>query len=191
MTEIPISERFAPCGVPVRTWPAALLGVAIVLALLSPTVRAQTMPPDFAFQTYRGEEVLGATELHFHELLGRGKPVVLNFWAPLCPPCRQEMPGFQRIHDELGGDFLLVGMDVGSFISLGTHQQAEEFLRDHDITYPTGYALSIDPVRDYGVRGMPTTVFIAADGSYAGKHTGYLSEGELRERILELLENKQ
>lgn len=164
--------------------------VAVASILLGQGTRAQTTPPDFAITAYQGEDLLGAAELRFHELLRRGQPVVLNFWAPLCPPCREEMPGFQRVFDELGDRFLLVGVDVGSFISLGTHEQAKKFLRDHDITYPTGHAHSIDPVREYGVRGMPTTVFIDGDGSYAGKHTGYLSEEQLRERVLGLLEDR-
>ena len=46
--------------------------------------------PDFRFSLYQGEEVLGAKELSLSDL--RGKPLVLNFWAGLCPPCRLEMP---------------------------------------------------------------------------------------------------
>jgi thiol-disulfide isomerase/thioredoxin len=113
--------------------------------------------------------------------------VVLNFWAALCPPCRQEMPGFQRVYDELGERFILVGVDIGPFIALGSHDQAREFLREYEITYPTAYATSIDPVRDYEVRGMPTTLFIASDGRIVGKHTGYLPEERLREEIERLL----
>ena len=54
--------------------------------------------PDFSFTLYRGESKLGAETLRLSEL--RGRPVVLNFWAGLCPPCRAEMPDFQRFYEE-------------------------------------------------------------------------------------------
>jgi thiol-disulfide isomerase/thioredoxin len=173
---------------PRRLFAVAALGLlASAAVFLGTRSAAQGGPPDFAMVAYQGEEVLGAQELNFRELLGRGQPVVLNFWAALCPPCRQEMPGFQRVYDELGERFILVGVDIGPFIALGSHDQAREFLREYEISYPTAYATSIDPVRDYEVRGMPTTLFIASDGRIVGKHTGYLPEERLREEIERLL----
>ncbi|HZJ08436.1 MAG TPA: TlpA disulfide reductase family protein, partial [Trueperaceae bacterium] len=103
------------------------------------------------------------------------------------PPCRQEMPGFQRVHDELGEEFILVGVDIGPFIGLGSHDQAREFLREYEIDYPTAYALSVDPVRDYEVRGMPTTLFISSSGTVLTKHTGYLPEDQLRRMVQDLV----
>lgn len=165
----------------------ALASLTIVAVLLGVRSSAQGGPPDFEMVAYQGEKRLGGEELNFSELLGRGQPVVLNFWAALCPPCRQEMPGFQRVYEELGEEFIMVGVDIGPFIGLGSHDQAREFLREYSIEYPTAYALSIDPVREYEVRGMPTTLFIASEGEIIRKHTGYLPEAQLRSEIQALI----
>ena len=68
--------------------------------------------PDFDFTLYQGEGDLGATELSMSDL--QGKPVVLNFWAGLCPPCRAEMPDFQAFSDDNRDSVLVLGIDVGS-----------------------------------------------------------------------------
>jgi cytochrome c biogenesis protein CcmG/thiol:disulfide interchange protein DsbE len=164
-------------------------GLAVILAagFLGVRSSAQAAPPDFGMRAYQGGERLGGEDLSFSDVLGRGEPVVLNFWAALCPPCRQEMPGFQRVYDDLGEQFILVGVDIGPFIGLGSHDQAEAFLRDYGITYPTAFALDSAPVRDYQVRGMPTTLFIAGNGRIVDKHTGYLPEEQLREKIVALI----
>src|SRR5690554_2963017 len=65
----------------------------------------QRTPPDFRIVVQQGEERIGTGEIPFSSVTGQGKPVVLNFWAGLCPPCRAEMPAFQRMHDELGEQF--------------------------------------------------------------------------------------
>lgn len=170
----------------VLTVVAVLAVITLVTVFVGVKSAAQGGPPDFSMVPYTGDGQ-AAEELTFGELLGNGKPVVLNFWAALCPPCRQEMPGFQRVHDELGEEFTMVGVDIGPFIGLGSHAQAREFLAEFEIDYPTYYALSDSPVRDYEVRGMPTTIFFDRHGTIAGKHTGYLPEDRLRKEIQTLL----
>jgi thiol-disulfide isomerase/thioredoxin len=80
----------------------------------------------FPIVVYRGADTLGAEELDFGQLLGTGTPVVLNFWAGQCPPCRAEMPDFQAVYDRYADEFLLVGVDIGPFIGLGTRESAIE-----------------------------------------------------------------
>ena len=142
--------------------------------------------PDFHMVAYQGENVLGADKLDVSELFGRGKPVVLNFWAGLCPPCRAEMPGFQRVYDDLGDQFLLVGVDIGPFVGLGSHDDARAFLEEFDISYPTAYATD-DPTRSFAVLGMPTTMLFTSDGTIVAKRTGFLPEDALRTTLRDLL----
>ena len=142
--------------------------------------------PDFHMVAYQGQEVLGADELAVTQLFGRGKPVVLNFWAGLCPPCRAEMPGFQRVYDDLGDQFLLVGVDIGPFTGLGSNADARALLEELNISYPTAYATE-DPTRSFAVLGMPTTVLFTADGRTVAKRTGFLPEDALRSSLKDLL----
>lgn len=141
----------------------------------------------FPIVAYRGADLLGADELDFSQLLGTGTPVVLNFWAGQCPPCRAEMPAFQRVYDRFGSEFLLVGVDIGPFIGLGSHESAIELLDDLDITYPTAYALDARAVQDNEVLGMPTTIFYDGTGKVVGRHTGLLTEADLEARVAELV----
>ena len=63
--------------------------------------------PDFEIDVYQGAETLGGSALLLSDLFAQGKPVVLNFWAGLCPPCRAEMPDLQEVYQEHKGDILL------------------------------------------------------------------------------------
>ena len=137
---------------------------------------------------YQGEDVLGGSEISFSELLRKGRPVVLNFWAGLCPPCREEMPDFQRVYDQRKDEFLLVGVDVGPFVGLGSDDDARELLQQLNVTYPTAYAKDADIVREYNVLGMPTTVFFTPDGEVFSKKTGFMSGSEIEDRLEALLE---
>jgi thiol-disulfide isomerase/thioredoxin len=81
------------------------------------------LTPNFQIVVYQGEDVLGGQEVEFSELLGQGKPIILNFWAGLCPPCRLEMPDFQEVYGEYNDEILLVGVDIGTFTGLGTQSE--------------------------------------------------------------------
>ncbi len=140
---------------------------------------------------YQGADVLGGQEVDFNDILRQGKPVVLNFWAGLCPPCRQEMPDFQKVYNEFKGEFILVGLDVGPFVGLGSNNDGRRLLEELGVTYPAAYAKSADLVREYRVLGMPTTVFFTPDGEVFSKKTGFMTEGEMRSRVQALLEASQ
>ena len=142
---------------------------------------------DFPLVAYQGADVLGASELDFTELLGTGTPVVLNFWAGQCPPCRAEMPAFQNVYDTYSDDFLLVGVDIGPFIGLGTRQSAIDLLAELGITYPAAGAETAQAVQDYNVLGMPTTVFYDGEGAEVSRQTGLLTEQALESRVRELI----
>jgi thiol-disulfide isomerase/thioredoxin len=143
---------------------------------------------DFAFIPYQGLDGSGVgDEMMFSELFEDGQPVVLNFWAGQCPPCRAEMPHFQSLADEYEGQFTLIGIDVGVFTGLGTEQNALDLLEELNITYPAGRAVDRDPLIDYGATGMPTTVFLNGSGEIVEKRIGLILEDEMREKIEDLI----
>ena len=128
---------------------------------------------NFSFTLFQGEKVLGAEKLEMDQLLG--KPIVLNFWAGQCPPCRAEMPDLQRFYDGFKDDVTLLGIDVGQFTGLGNRRDARNLLKELGITYPAGYTGDGSVVRKYEVLGMPTTVFINADGTVFETWSGVLT----------------
>ena len=116
-----------------------------------------------------------------------GKPLVLNFWAGSCPPCKAEMPDFQEIHEKIGDPLQIVGIDVGQFSGLGSKTEAQKLLDDLSITYETGYSSDPKLMERYGVLAMPTTIFIRSDGSIARKWAGIISADKLRAESEKLL----
>ena len=177
---------------------AAAFALVAALAASQPKVPGDRSPgassnqpisaPDFRLTLYQGAEVLGADELEFSSIFRTGKPVVLNFWAGLCPPCRAEMPDFQEVYDELGGQFILLGLDIGPFTGLGSREDGRRLLRELGITYPAGTTFEEITVAEYRVRGMPTTVFLTAGGEIFDTHIGLLDRGTLRAKLASLLQ---
>jgi len=153
-----------------------------------PTNEPRIAAPDFRLELYQGADALGAEELEFSSVFGQGKPVVLNFWAGLCPPCRAEMPDFQDVYDELGGRFLLLGLDIGPFIGLGSREDGQRLLRELGITYPAGTTFEEITVAEYKVRGMPTTVFLTPRGEIFDTHIGLLDKRAFRDKVESLLQ---
>jgi thiol-disulfide isomerase/thioredoxin len=146
------------------------------------------LPLDFQIAVYQGEDILGGQEVDFSGVVGQGKPVILNFWAGLCPPCRLEMPDFQEVHEEFGDQVTLVGVDVGTFTGLGDEQEGRDLLEEVGVTYPAGTTANVDVMRAYKVIGMPTTVFISPDGEIVESWTGLLTKDKMVELVEELLE---
>ena len=140
---------------------------------------------DFNISLYQGSEKLGSETVAVSDL--RGQPVVLNFWAGLCPPCRAEMPEFQVFAEEYDGRVTLVGVDLGQFFALGSEEEAIALLGELGVTYPAGATDDGNVVRELGVLGLPATFFVAADGSLHRKWQGVLSGEKLAEITDEML----
>ena len=143
------------------------------------------LAPNFAFTLYQGEDKVGASELDLAQL--HGKPVVLNFWAGLCPPCRAEMPDLQIFYDRFKDRATLIGIDLGRFTGLGSEQDARDLLQELGVTYPAGFTNDSSVVKDFKVLGMPTTIFITADGTIFKKWSGALNEDVLAEQTNAML----
>ena len=106
----------------------------------------------------------------------RGTPVVLNFWASWCDPCRVEAPILERGWREYGPHgVLFVGLDMQD-----APDDARGFLRDFSITYPNVHEAGKETARHYGATGLPETFFISARGSVVGHVIGVVSAKQLR-----------
>jgi thiol-disulfide isomerase/thioredoxin len=192
-----------------REWQASAVVLSLLLALLAgactrstpsrapiETNAASPVPgqqasaytgPDFKLVAYQGEAELGGQEITFGRVMEHGKPVVLNFWAGQCPPCRAEMPDFQRVADDYRGRVIFLGLDVGPFTGLGSHEDARRLLQELGVRYPAAYAVDTEPVEAYRLASMPSTFFIRPDGEVAKRRPGAMSEGELRAEVENLV----
>ncbi len=144
------------------------------------------MAADFLITVSQGQDILGGDRVAMASLVGE-RPVVLNFWAAECPPCRAELPEFQEFHEEYGDRLLVLGVDLGKFTNQGTPDQGRELLAELGVHIPAGYTEDSQVLPNYGVLGLPTTVFINADGSIHDKWTGALNKGTLIEKAEEML----
>ena len=174
---------------------AALVVVVGVLALLAAGLlqgaglgaRADKpqapLAPDFTLARLDGGE--------FHLAEQRGKVVVLNFWAPSCPPCRQEMPAIQQLWEaQQERDVVLVGVGLlgfGAGLS-GPEGDTEEdmraFAQEVGVTYPL-VADTGAVAQEYGVSGLPTTVFVTPEGRILRRWLGLMDEARLASFIEE------
>ena len=144
------------------------------------------MAADFPIVVSQGQDVVGGEQVAMASLVGQ-QPVVLNFWAAECPPCRAELPEFQSFHEEYGDRLLVLGVDLGQFTGQGSPEQGRELLEELGVKFPAGYTMDSDVLPKYQVLGLPTTVFINADGSIHNKWTGALNEEVLMEKADEML----
>ncbi len=201
MPDAPYRRRAAAPPRASRRWPdrrspARWLAVAVialsavvVAAWLVLASTAQPSGPPTAEQSqavrlvaYQGADLLGGQRVDIGAVIGRGRPVVLNFFAGLCPPCRAEMPGFQRVWERHQSEFILVGADIGPFLDLGSHEDAKRLLAELRITYPAAY-VEDNPVGQFRIAGMPTTILYDAQGRLVARHTGLLTEDQLEQAI--------
>lgn len=113
----------------------------------------------------------------------RGKPVLMNFWASWCPPCRQEVPviqqGWQRYRDQV----VFIGVDVWD-----TDNDAKQFLQSYGATYPNGPDPAGHIAIDFGLTGVPESFFIDRAGQVVRHFVGPLDAATLDSLLGTLLQ---
>ncbi len=112
----------------------------------------------------------------YRALLGqlRGTPVVVNFWASWCEPCKREAPLLRDAHGAYGADVQFVGVDI-----LDARADAEGFVRDFALPYPSFFDPSGATRDAIGALGQPVTAFYDREGTLVGKVTGEIGADEL------------
>ena len=136
------------------------------------------LAPDFSLKTINGEEV---TLSDFH-----GQPILVNFWASWCPPCRAEMPSMENVYQEYQDQgFVVLAINV-------THQDvlndAVYFVEEQGFTYPILLDERGIASQEYQLRSLPTSFFIDREGIIQQIVLGGpIPEADLRARIEGLL----
>jgi len=166
-----------------------ILASALVLGLIlagcsSGTEVAQgpqvdKLAPDFQLPTLDGQAVsLGDF---------RGKPVLLNFWATWCGPCRFEMPFIQEIFEKKEWSdtgLVILAIDIGENPS-----EVKEFMENYDLSFPVLLDTNQDVALEYNIRAIPTTFFIDKDGIIQDIKVGAFSgKTEIEKRLVKIIQ---
>lgn len=126
--------------------------------------------PDFTVQDWDGNEV--SLSDYF------GKPIVLNFWAHWCGPCQSEMPEFNAVYEELGGEVTFLMVHMGAAVDDGKQKVTEG-----GYTFPVVFDTESINAQLYGVTAYPTSFFIDADGNLQAYYVGMMDRALLQQGI--------
>lgn len=117
-----------------------------------------------------------------------GKPVVINFWATWCPPCKQELPDFDKLSKEYGDKivFMMVNLTDGY---RDTVDGTKRFVSGKGYTFPVYFDTKDNAASAYNVSSIPQTTFIDAKGNIYTTRIGAMNEATLRIYLNALLGN--
>ena len=151
-------------------------------------VLVSELPGDIEIIVYQGHDILGGESAMISDVLAKGRPVALNLWAGLCPLCRTEMPDLQEAYEEHGDELLFIDVDIGPFVGPGGDEDAIALQEDLGVTFPAGRATDGALVRDFGVFGTRSTLFLKPNGEIVQRWSGLLLRGQLDRLVKKLLE---
>ena len=182
----------------IQTKSNAIKGIAVLILAILISLFAIFLATGLANQASAtgrsGEQLIGRKAPGFLADSINGKPVslsnypespiILNFWASWCPPCRDETPHFEkiwRLYKEK--DVVVIGINVQDDLN-----SANEYISEFDVTFINGMDKNGRIMVDYGVTGLPVTFFLDREGMIIGRWVGSIGASSLESRV-EALEN--
>ena len=158
----------------------SVLTSGLVMAGCSPSsaqsVEVGNQAPDFQLQSLDGQTV-SLSNL-------QGKPVLINFWATWCSPCRSEMPYIQEIYEEWSDKRLVVlAINIGESSST-----VAAFMQSNNLSFIVLLDTKQDVAQRYNITGIPTTFFIDKDGIIQDKVIGaFQNKTQIENRLSKII----
>lgn len=192
------SRAGVPLSIVLLATAVAVLAAALVVSVLSddgsdpaptlvldesgaldppPLVDPDSDPTGAAAPEFTLERIDGGAETSFSEYRA-GRPVVVNFFASWCAPCVAEMPDIEEVFGEVGDEVAFLGLAVQE-----PDADTQELIEETGVTYDVAADSNRDIVVAFQGLAMPTTAFVAADGTITSVHSGQLDADALRARI--------
>lgn len=142
------------------------------------TEQQKNTAPDFTVVDYNGKQTKLSDK--------KGKPIVVNFWASWCGPCKSEFPAFEDAYNKYGNDveFMMINLTDGYQETISS---AKSFIDEQNYTFPVYYDTTMSASNAYGVFSIPKTLFIDKNGNIVQNRTGTISQDTLEQNIESLL----
>lgn len=142
---------------------------------LEPAPIAGHPAPDFELKTLAGDT------LRLSDF--KGQPVLVNFWATWCGPCRAEFPDFQEAHVDNADNLVIIGVNS---TSADQRELVDDFVAEMGATFPIVLDETGETVKLYRVLGLPTSVFIDRNGIVNELFTGPINKAYIESKLSEL-----
>lgn len=177
---------------------SVLLVALIAVAVVAYNTLSETYVPNEALPDSTGDDTAApsklASDFSMADAEGNtvklsdffGKPIVINFWATWCGPCKVELPTFESAYAEYGEEVTFIMLNLTDGYQ-ETVEGVKEFVADGGYTFPVYYDTELDGANTYGAYSIPMTVFINADGAITYTKVGIISESALTKNIEALL----
>ncbi|OTA41537.1 MAG: hypothetical protein A6D92_05830 [Symbiobacterium thermophilum] len=158
-----------------------IMAFVVLFLLLVPRTDAYAVPqvgspaPDFEIPALDGGTV------RLSDL--RGQPVVINFWATWCPPCRKEMPDFQEVYERYHGDGLqFYAINVGE-----SRVTVRDFMARIGVDLPVLIDAGEEAQSAYNILPIPATFFIDREGIVRAVYQYQMSRAQIEFEVQRLM----
>lgn len=178
-----------------KTTKLILVIVAFTILLLVAVFGYKALLTYYKPQSNSSNSQIKATDITVKDINGndvklsefKGKPVVMNFWASWCPPCKDEMPDFDKLYQEYntkGVVFLMVNLTDGQRETIDT---ATKFVKDSNYKFNIYFDVNSSAANAYNISSIPDTYFINKEGLIINSYVGAIDEATIQKNIDALL----
>jgi peroxiredoxin len=161
-----------------RTFAVSIIVLAVLIGCTRSDDRSTAASgdaPNFKLQDLNGKTVRLSDF--------RGKPVVLDFWATWCQPCRDTLPGMAKLHTDYAGKGLVI---LSISLDEGATEEVRAFQKENGMTY-TVLMGTEDVAAEYGVRTIPMAIVIDKSGKIQKRYLGAGNEDAIEKTVKQLL----
>lgn len=135
---------------------------------------------DFVMENSKGEEVYLSNFL--------GKPIIVNFWATWCGPCKTELPAFEEAYQKYGKEIEFLMVNLTDEYN-DTVEKVKEFVKQNQYEFPLYFDTKYQATNTYYLYAVPQTLVINQEGNIVKQYKGMINQQILEKHCRELIEN--